>query len=113
MTNDQAIELLKIIDNRYPCSLDSTFNEECERIALNMAIQALKNEKPNCNNLQQTKGDCISRENLKESFRKNCFHNCYYCKLSKWDTKGICYICGLIDNAPDILAADEDERDAE
>lgn len=46
MNNEQAIEFLKIIDSRYPCSLESTFNDECERIALNMAVQALKNEQP-------------------------------------------------------------------
>lgn len=44
----------------------------------------------------------IDAEALKEAFRNNCFHNCYYCKLSKWDKKGSCYICGLIDNAPTI-----------
>lgn len=43
-------------------------------------------------------GDLIIREELKESFRNNCFHNCYYCKLAKWDKKGACYICGLLDN---------------
>lgn len=46
MTNEQAIEYLKIIDSRYPSSLESTFNDECERIALNMAMQSLKNERP-------------------------------------------------------------------
>lgn len=45
MTNKEAIEFLKIIDSRYPSSLESTFNDECERIALNMGIQALK-ERP-------------------------------------------------------------------
>ena len=42
MTNEEAIEFLKIIDSRYPSSLESTFNDECERIALNMAIKALE-----------------------------------------------------------------------
>lgn len=46
--------------------------------------------------------DLISREALKEEFRNNCFHNCYYCKLVKWDKKGVCHICGLIDKAPPI-----------
>lgn len=46
--------------------------------------------------------DSISREELKEAFRNHCFHNCYYCKLAKWDIKGACYICGLIDNAPTV-----------
>ena len=44
--------------------------------------------------------DLISREDLKKAFSNNCVHNCYYCKLSKWDKKGTCYNCGLIDNAP-------------
>lgn len=43
MTNKIAIEFLKIIDSRYPSSLESTFSDECERIALNMAIKALEN----------------------------------------------------------------------
>ena len=46
--------------------------------------------------------DLISREALKESFRNNCIHNCYYCNLSKWDNKGACCNCGLIDNAPTV-----------
>ena len=44
--------------------------------------------------------DLISRKNLKKAFSENCLHNCYYCKLAKWDKKGTCYNCGLIDNAP-------------
>lgn len=46
--------------------------------------------------------DLISREKLREAFSNNCLHNCYYCKLAKWDKKGACYNCGLIDNAPTI-----------
>lgn len=44
MTNEQAIAILKDINSRYPCSLESTFEEECEQIALNMAIQALNTQ---------------------------------------------------------------------
>lgn len=46
--------------------------------------------------------DLISREKLREAFSNNCLHNCYYCKLAKWDKKGACYNCGLIDNAPSV-----------
>lgn len=42
MTNEEAIEHLKNINSRYPCSLDSTFRDECEQIALNLAIKALE-----------------------------------------------------------------------
>ena len=42
MTNEEAIEHLKNINRRYPSSLDSTFREECEQIAINLAIKALK-----------------------------------------------------------------------
>ena len=42
MTNEEAIEFLKIIVSRYPSSLETTFNDECELIALNMAIKALE-----------------------------------------------------------------------
>ena len=52
--------------------------------------------------IERLTGELISREALKEEFREICQHNCYYCKLSKWDEKGDCYICGLIDNAPTI-----------
>lgn len=51
---------------------------------------------------EKNENDLVSREALKEAFRNNCFHNCYYCKLAKWDKKGACYICGLIDNAPTV-----------
>ncbi len=54
---------------------------------------------------ENTNGDHISREELKEAFRNNCVHNCYYCKLARWDKKGACYICGLIDNAPSVEIA--------
>jgi len=42
MTNEEAISYLKAIDSRYPCSLESTFRDECERIALCMAVKALE-----------------------------------------------------------------------
>lgn len=42
MTNKEAIEHLKNINSRYPCSLDSTFRDECEMIAINLAIKALE-----------------------------------------------------------------------
>lgn len=45
MTNKEAIEYLKNINSRYPCSLDTTFQDECEMIALNLAIKALE-ERP-------------------------------------------------------------------
>ncbi len=45
MTNKEAIEFLKIIDSRYPSSLETTFGDECELIALNIAIKALE-ERP-------------------------------------------------------------------
>lgn len=43
MTNKEAIEHLKNINSRYPCSLDTTFTDECEMIAINLAIKALDN----------------------------------------------------------------------
>jgi len=46
--------------------------------------------------------DLISREALKKQFANECVHNCYYCKLSKWDKKEACTNCGLIDNAPTV-----------
>ena len=42
MTNEEAINHLKNINDRYPCSLDTTFRDECEKIALNLAIKALE-----------------------------------------------------------------------
>lgn len=45
MTNKEAIKHLKNINSRYPCSLDTTFQDECEMIALNLAIKALE-ERP-------------------------------------------------------------------
>lgn len=42
----------------------------------------------NCEFFQQKekpKGDLVSRKALKEAFLDNCLHNCYYCKLAKWD----------------------------
>ena len=42
MTNEEAIEYLKNINDRYPCSLDTTFQDECEMIAINLAIKALE-----------------------------------------------------------------------
>ena len=51
-------------------------------------------------------GDLISRSALKEAFSNNCVHNCYYCNLAKWDKKGACYNCGLIDNAPTVPLPD-------
>ena len=45
MTNKEAIEHLKNINDRYPCSLDTTFQDECEMIAINLAIKALEKER--------------------------------------------------------------------
>lgn len=42
MTNKEAIEHLKNIDSRYPSSLDSTFRDECEEIAIYLVIKALE-----------------------------------------------------------------------
>ena len=44
MTNKEAIEHLKNINRRYPCSLDSTFRDECEQIAINLAIKVLEEQ---------------------------------------------------------------------
>lgn len=46
MTNKEAIEHLKNINDRYPCSLDTTFRDECEMIAINLAIKALEEQRP-------------------------------------------------------------------
>ena len=59
---------------------------------------------------EKPQGDTISREALKEAFSNNCLHNCYYCKLAKWDKKGACYNCGLIDNAPLVNPCDNCEE---
>lgn len=52
--------------------------------------------------MNENKGDLISREALKEQFGNNCVHNCYYCKLAKWDKERACHNCGLIDDAPTV-----------
>lgn len=52
--------------------------------------------------MTENKGDLISRSALKKQFSNECLHNCYYCKLAKWDKEGSCYNCGLIDNAPTV-----------
>lgn len=41
MTNQEAIEHLENIIDRYPCSL-VTFQDDCEIIAINLAIKALE-----------------------------------------------------------------------
>lgn len=57
--------------------------------------------------------DLISRSALKKAFCNNCVHNCYYCNLAKWDKKGACYNCGLIDNAPTVEPFEPDYVGAE
>lgn len=89
MTNKEAIEHLKNINRRYPCSLDSTFRDECEKIAINMAIKALK---------ERTQGEweCARIGNTN-------FITCSHCKeqfetentLELWqDEYKFCHRCG-------------------
>ena len=42
MNNEDAINIIKHMLKRYPCSLESNFSEEVEQIALNVAIEALE-----------------------------------------------------------------------
>lgn len=77
MTNREAIEHLKNINSRYPCSLDSTFRDECEKIAINRAIKALE---------ARPQGEWI--------FRKNGYYNCSKCGEVERAEKKFCPNCG-------------------
>ena len=47
-------------------------------------------------------GDCISREDLKKEFDKECQCDCSVCEHSRFDSFKGYYHCGLIDNAPTV-----------
>jgi DNA-directed RNA polymerase subunit RPC12/RpoP len=86
------------LDAKEPYLLDG-------RYAIGILDNAPTSERP--------KGDLISREALKKQFANECLHECYYCKLAKWDKKGAIYNCGLIDNAPTVEPFEPDYVGAE
>lgn len=86
MTNKEAIEHLKNINSRYPCSLDTTFQDECEMIALNLAIKALE-ERP--------KGEWIEGEEWEDSDGGwGWWQKCSVCRESIHSRKNFCPNCG-------------------
>ena len=93
MTNKEAIEFLKIIVSRYPSSLETSFNDECELIALNMAIKALE-ERP--------QGDLINREALKKKIDEVQYTQ-DFCIEHQIDYSISMQMLGMIiDNAPSV-----------
>jgi len=92
MKNKEAIEHLKNINSKYPCSLDSTFREECEQIALNMAIKALENQ-PQWIPVKTRK---MTAEEIEELSKSNDLIDAD--DIDQW-----CYCCQLPDHAQEVM----------
>ena len=67
MTDKEALNWINIIVKRYPCSLDTTFSQECELIALNMSREAI---------LQLSKIREITARALRSSDPINLYKSC-------------------------------------
>lgn len=92
MTNKEAIEHLKNINRRYPCSLDSTFRDECEQIAINIAIKALENQ-PQWIPVKTRK---MTAEEIEELSKSNDLIDAD--DIDQW-----CYCCQLPDHAQEVM----------
>lgn len=67
MTDKEALKWIENIEKRYPCSLDTTFSQECELIALNMSREAI---------LQLSKIQEITARALRSSDPINLYKAC-------------------------------------
>ena len=67
MTDKESLKWIENIEKRYPCSLETTFSQECELIALNMSREAI---------LQLSKIKEITARALRSSDPINLYKSC-------------------------------------